>query len=325
MVNNNSTSVFKCVPHQLSECRFFPLKYQSKQPDTKGHLDESDLYNLDINDRFIVNHVRRGRGYGVVLRGNVYAIDCDAEELYELIPDDWRPTFSVETGRASGDGKHVFLRCSDGVKGVKIIFGEIGDMRTPYHRSYLVGPGSIHPDSGRPYVVLNDSPIINVTWQELSRFIETASGVVEEEEEQKETVKKIRRSTNSQSLSSQYNLKPEDWLYPDNAHRVGDTIIGGHPIHGSVGGRSLHIDTSRGLWRCFKHDSGGDGAIAYAVAKGIIDCSQARAGCLQDAAIMHKVLSALEDDGIKPIFEIDHTAFINRVLARQKMQQERAK
>ncbi len=304
-----------CIPRQLEGCRFILLAHHSKEPASGqwGHFD-SNTRNYGIDDPALLRHIQNGGNYGVIPRGGVCTFDADSQSLWDAIPDDWKESFTVQSGRETRDGRHLFLSCPDAPKAIKVIFpGKLGDIRLSGSRFYTVGSGSIHDKSGRPYTVVNDAPIIEVSWDDLSAFIEENKGDIDLTDEQKTLTRKIR-NTDSALLSDKYDIRPEDWIMPTNPKYVGNTIIGGNPIIGSEGGQNLHIDTTKGVFFDFHnydgvHKRGGDGLIAYALAKGIIDFKDVGPGCLSDC--MDKVLSSLEDDGIKPVFECDLSGILN--------------
>lgn len=304
-----------CIPRQFEGCRFLRLGRHSKRPAPGqwGHYD-SNTRNYGIDDPELLRHIETGGNYGVIPRGGVCTFDADSQTLWDAIPEEWKQSFTVKSGRETGDGRHLFLSCPDAPKAIKVIFpGKLGDIRLSGSRFYTVGPGSIHDKTGRPYTVVNDAPIIEVAWDDLSKFIEENKGEIDLSDEQKQITRKIR-NTDSALLSEKYDLRPEDWIMPTNPKYVGNTIIGGNPIIGSTSGGNLHIHTGKGVFFDFHdydgvHKKGGDGTIAYALAKGIISFDDLGPGCLSNC--WDEVLSSLEEDGIKPMFECDFSELLN--------------
>jgi hypothetical protein len=150
-----------------------------------------------------------------------------------------------------------------------------------------------------PYTVLNDTPIIEVTWQELSRFIEENRGEVNTSEERKRPARQTR-NPNSSTIAQKLGLKPQDWIMPTNPKYVGSTIIGGNPIIGSTSGQNLHICTTKELFFDFHdydgiHKKGGDGLLAYSIARGIISFDDLGPGCLDEH--WAEIFKELERDG----------------------------
>jgi len=47
---------------------------------------------------------------------------------------------------------------------------DLGDLRGSGHKSFCVGPGCTHPSGGR-YEVVNDVPLLELTWAELKSLV----------------------------------------------------------------------------------------------------------------------------------------------------------
>lgn len=270
------------IPRQLEGCRFIRLGKRSKAPQNnqKNHF-ESDNFNYKIDDSVLLMHLERGGNYGVLLR-NIVCIDCDTHQLWQNVPDAWKESFVVHTGRESGDGRHIYLFCRDAPQNLKINFGSgndaIGDIRFSGHGSYLVGPGCIHPQTGKPYT-WNDKPVLHVEWNELKEFIEKCGGETEKVKEQPQTQRARPSSNFFGSISDELGLRITDILMPINHKPRGNQIEGTHPIHGSETGNNLIIDPIKNTWYCWRCNSGGGPIEALMVASRIIDCSNAGKGC----------------------------------------------
>jgi len=78
-------------------------------------------------------------------------------------------------GRKDGYGSHFYLRCQD-APAEKFILrdpetrADLGDLRGSGHKSFCVGPGCTHPSGGR-YEVVNDVPLLELTWAELKSLV----------------------------------------------------------------------------------------------------------------------------------------------------------
>jgi len=301
LVPEYTTDKYINVPLELANCRFIRLGRRSKTPakGQAGHF-RSDTRNYGIDDMDLARHIAAGNNYGVLPRNGILIIDCDSSELWDRIPAHWKESFIVTSGREDGSGRHIYLRCHDGPTHTKIVFpGDLGDIRLSDHNSYVVGPGSIHPDTGRRYTH-NDNEVIAVSWQELSAFIEANRGAVKKSKSQEEREAKIvaareRRARGDNLIAEACNLKPEDYIYPDNAKIVGNVIMGANPVFGSTNGYNLHIDTQRGLFYDFRNHVGGDGLHALCIARGLISFEQLGPNCLND--VWADVFQLLEDEG----------------------------
>ncbi|ANE82240.1 hypothetical protein A7U43_25960 [Mycobacterium adipatum] len=101
----------------------------------------------------------RGCNWGVTQLG-VIALDVDPRHGGHVSALDLRPedeTLCVQTG---GGGWHLYYRISgavrgkvQGIPGIDVKAGGTG---------YLVAPGSIHPDTGKPYRIHRDAPIADL-------------------------------------------------------------------------------------------------------------------------------------------------------------------
>ena len=294
------------IPVPLIRCRFIRVRGITKE--AMDHDWPSN--NFEFDDPILKSHIcKQGQNYGVMPKGGVCAFDCDTEELYQALPEELREyTLVVKSGRESG-GYHVYFHCSEfpGIKiGLKDAEGhDLGDVRFSGHRSYLIGPGSIHPATGKPYRVIKDWPLAKLTREDVLRIIEPftdAQQVQREEDSARREAftsieKRCRRDGRARTLTEQYGLRVEHFLYPLNPIISGHIIRGAHPIHGSENGRNFEIDTSKNLWHCYRCETGGDPITAYAVLNGIVQCHECRRGFKLNKSQWHEVLTGLERDG----------------------------
>ncbi|WP_156409314.1 bifunctional DNA primase/polymerase [Mycobacterium sp. Root265] len=101
----------------------------------------------------------RGCNWGVTQVG-VIALDVDPRHDGHVSALDLRPehaTLCVQTG---GGGWHLYYRLSGPVRGK--VQGLAGIDVKAGGTGYLVAPGSIHPDTGKPYRLHRDAPIANL-------------------------------------------------------------------------------------------------------------------------------------------------------------------
>jgi hypothetical protein len=255
------------IPMQLQDpgFRFTPILRGQKKPD----LPNWQRGGFSFDDPIIRGYLEAGHQYGVLTGvGGLVVLDIDEPDLVSelAVPE----TLTVQTG--SG-GFHYYLRCLGWRE--KIVLQRdgvhLGELQALGQQ--VVGPGSLHPN-GNLYRIVRDVPIATITKNELARILRPY---------------RDRVSTNAAGPARRrrsYRLSPirariEDIAMPDNPTRRGSEIFGSHPIHGSKTGRNFAIDTETDSWHCFRHRSGGGPLEWIAVMKGIIDCSEARAGCLR--------------------------------------------
>lgn len=162
------------IPPALKDCRFIKVARGKKNA---IESDWENTRNYDINDSVIVEYIRNHVNYGVMPLGGVCQIDVDDVGVFENfnILEQIGSTFTVRTGRES-TGYHAYLICPDAPHEKIILYdpdtgGAIGDFRGSGHKSYLVGPGSIHPDTGREYTVVNSVPLREITWGDLKNIL----------------------------------------------------------------------------------------------------------------------------------------------------------
>jgi len=294
------------IPQALAGCRFLLLGAKSKKTakGQRGHF-ESDACNYAIDDPKLLKWIENGGNYGVMAKNGVCIIDCDAEELWAAIPDAWKESFVVKSGRDGPGGFHVYIRCPEAPAAKFTFPGKMGDLRGPDSRFFVVGAGSIHEDTGRVYTVLTDpGALVEVSWDDMHAWIAAQQGAVE--------IPKLRSSPAARKgaetgkrLSDECGLTVEEFLMPDNPERSGNEIVGKHPVHGSDNGHNLYIHRAKGVWHCFRCNSGGDALLAFAVARGIIDCGDAHPGVLNDDRLMNAILTQLEKEGRKRVYGAD--------------------
>ena len=269
------------IPEQLRGCRFVLVKHKDKPAIEKGWQTAA---NYTYDDPRLLQHIERGGNYGVMPAGGVCILDADkTDRLMEMgVLDRLIETFVVRTGRKDGFGSHFYVRCPDAPAEKHILRDpetreDLGDLRGSDHPSFCVGPGCIHPSGGR-YEVVNDVPLLEISWAELQALVVAPCTPPQREI----TVPRIPRTPRSITISDALDLRVTDFLMPLNP-TVRDTgeIEGVHPIHGSETGTNLTISADNQEWWCRRHETGGGPLEALAVAEKIIDCADARAGCLQ--------------------------------------------
>ena len=291
------------IPEFLRPCRFLPLGAKSKKP-VAGQRDhfENDEHNYAHDDPVLLAHIKNGGNYGVIPRNGVCIIDCDAPALWETIPGRWKLSYTVKTGRDGGGGKHIYLLCTDAPAAQKYLFGERGDIRLSGHRSYVVGPGSIHPDTGAEYRHVGGTRLVAVKWADVLKWIEKNGGRLAGEEKTPESSDMeapqwANVHTGGQSIADRLGARASDFLMPENPHRrsTGE-IEGAHPTHpDGKTGTNLTLSPDGEKWWCRRCNTGGGALEALAVAEGIVDCDDVRAGCLDGH--WAEVFSALRQRG----------------------------
>jgi len=285
---SNTIKSFCRIPPQLQEFEIILMR----KSDPKRPLHKWKEKRFKANDKIVLNHLRRGGGYAIFCDG-IAVIDADHPLLLEAV-EDLPETFTVRTG---GGGYHFYYK-SDLDKKIILWYGDDED-KEPEHlgeiqsggRAYVIGPGSPHP-SGNRYEIIKDLPLAWLSAEDIEEWIKKHGFRTKKKAYTKKEIEKAFKD------SLFHDIPVTDFLYPDNAKSVSDGVQGAHPIHGSTTGWNLHVNTRDNVWYCHRCQAGGGPLEAFAVAEGIIDCSEAGPGCLQ-GDLFKEVLRRLEERGYK--------------------------
>ena len=148
------------IPLQLqgSNFGFVKLPKKSKKP------FENEWQNNPYTYVEILAWVEQEHNYGVLGGcGDLIAIDADTEEMSSVVRDSLPATFTVKTS----SGFHYYYICQDIKKKIVLMKGQEHYGEIISTGSQVVGPGSIHPDSGRTYEVVDDVEIAKVSQEEI--------------------------------------------------------------------------------------------------------------------------------------------------------------
>ena len=242
--------------------------------------------NYAYNDAILTQHIAKHCNYGVMPRDGLCVFDCDNVHALAATPfytNVLINTFAVKTGRdkdkKTGNpqtGTHFYFNCTE-LPSEKYVLKqdgiEVGDIRGSGSPFYVVGPGSIHPDTGKEYVVVNDVEPITVEYDALMEFINSSSNNDTPVEVYNAPFNFPKMASSKTSIANQLGVKVEDVLMPLNPRPRGHQIEGNHPVHGGNTGTNLIIDPLNNVWWCRHHNTGGGPMEAFAVAEGILDCS----------------------------------------------------
>ena len=150
------------IPRQLQSDDFGFVKLRGKTKIPLGTAWQNKPYSYGEIQSWIN---RYGFNYGVISGyGGLIVIDVDIECLNKVVKDKLPDTFTVKTPRP---GHHYYYFCKgisnkivlskDGVHSGEIISGG----------AQAVGAGSIHPDKGTKYEVVNDIEITEISKEEI--------------------------------------------------------------------------------------------------------------------------------------------------------------
>jgi putative DNA primase/helicase len=198
-------------------------------------------------------------------------IDCDHPQYIDLVENFLPRTFSV---RSSSDRKrhfyYIFINFPEGKTKFSLIDPDNpedkdlqgGDIR--YGNYYVVGPGSIHPDTGKPYEVIDDVPIATVDYKEifnlLHLYYKKKEGIAPKGMERRDYPLPIS------AVLEYYNVVMKA--------SSGGEYYCAHPIHGSEsGGTNFGVNINKNVWCCRRCNSGGGVVHLVALLAKLIDCA----------------------------------------------------
>jgi len=278
------------IPQKLQDqmLRFCRVQRGKKKPFEKDWPNKPYTYQ-DIQ-QYLGNE-----NYGVLCGyGNLSVIDCDKDELVEVVKDKFPKTFTVKTG---GGGMHFYYFIPglekkiilEKGKGHENHYGEVQSKGTQ-----VVGPGSIHPNS-EYYSVIDNSPIETLTREELYSKLKDYINDIQESEKAAEDERNSYTDIDSLSITDIWSTA--------GMKKQGDEYYGAHPTHGSTGGMNFWINPLKNTWHCFRCNSGGGPLSAIAVQHGLIGCQEARAGSLRGAKAIDALKIAQDKYGLQVNFE----------------------
>ena len=160
-----AVNISKKLPKQLqSDCfGFVKLSGKTKKP------FEKEWQNKPYTYEGIQSWIEEGHNYGVLGgHGDLIVIDADTECLDKVVKDKLPDTFTVKTPRK---GHHYYYLCKDIKSKIVLKSGEehVGEIITK--GSQAVGAGSIHPDTGTEYEVVNDIEITEISQKDINTYL----------------------------------------------------------------------------------------------------------------------------------------------------------
>ena len=299
------------IPAQLHGCRFILLKKEKdkcKEPLETGWKTD---FNYAHDDPKLLAHINAGHNYGVLIRDGICVGDFDEPELYtDPLARPFFESFGQRTGR-EGIAYHLFFKCP-GIPPEKLLLYSvlekipsrqtgklvskpIGDFRgSNNEKFYTVGPGSHHDQTDRLYTVIDpNKEIIEMPLEAVRALVKKFGNAkakdrlgIDKPEPTKIDWDRIKRGCGRPSISDKLNLHVRDYLWPvDIKIDRPDHVQGVHPVHGSSRGKdgnNFSVNPQKEVWHCFACDSGGGPLEAMAISAGIIECGDARSGCLEN-------------------------------------------
>jgi len=255
------------IRHQVQKdgFGFVRLKARTKIP------FEQDWQNKPYSFTDIQTWIDQGGNYGVQGGyGRLVIIDADTPEIADILASKFPETLTVKTPR---QGFHYYFFC-DGIDKKIVLKKDTPEKKDDHFGeviakgSQVVGPGSIHPDTGTEYQVIKDLEIAEVSRELiLSEFVE----YIPLELPQKDAETEIE------------NISVLDVLNKKGIqlHRIGGQLVCGHPVHGSTNNNNFVVHPDKNVWHCFRCGTGGGALSLIALLEGVIQCNEAVAGGLR--------------------------------------------
>ncbi len=278
------------IPEQLKGMRFNRVRFKEKRAFEKDWQNYPYTYN-QIQKYFPQEN------YGIICGPEIRVLDDDTpeKELIILIHNNFPETMEVRD--------HIYFKFDD-EHSPKIIFEHktklypTKDGETTPHMgelqgsgTYIVGPGSTHPD-GPIYELKKDIPIITISYE---KFKEVFG------EHFKEKKKKVVREHVSINWEGDKitDIPIGNIISFNGLTDMGNGCFQGpHPKHGSDGGMNFRVDTNENVWVCYRDQAGGGPSELIAVMEGIIECGDAGPSCYSEDQAKEVIKIAREKYGL---------------------------
>lgn len=265
---------------------------------------------MTASDSTLLKWLADGGNYGVVVGNGILVVDVDKPKALaqaKKLP----PTFTVRTG--SDNGHHFYFRSNiEENAEIRSKDANLGHIQAVHKQ--VVGPGSTHPN-GRRYAVSKNNPLAWITRQQISdtfgSFVKWHSEAIEK------SASTARRERDFAKISI------SDLIPLTNFHKSGNEYQGPHPIHGSTTGQNFCVNTTKNVWHCFRHDSGGGPLLWIAVEEGIIKCESAGPKALR-GTLFTQVLKKAQERGLIPSCKPGKTAAKSNVSSQKQRHEETA-
>jgi len=255
------------IPRQLQKDDFGFVRLR---PRTKIPF-EQDWQNNPYSFVKIQEWIARGGNYGIHGGyGRLIIVDADTPEINDILLNKFPQTLAVKTPK---QGYHYYFFC-DGIDKKIVLKKDAAEKKGAHFGeiiakgSQVVGPGSIHPDTGTEYVVAKDLDIAEITPELIfSEFVEY-----------------IQLDLTQEAVETDFeNISITDVLNKKGIqlHKVGSQLVCGHPVHGSTNNNNFVANPQKNVWHCFRCGTGGGALSLIAVLEGVIQCHEAVSGGLR--------------------------------------------
>lgn len=259
----------------FSDLSFCKIKFREKGPFEKEW--QKKPYSWDE----IQDHISKEKNYGVLCGyEGLIIIDADTEELRKVAEEKLPKTFTVKSGGEKG-GMHFYYICPEIKK--KIVLqksneSEDGTKTKHYGEiqswgAQCVGPGSIHKDTRNPYLIVNNVPIQELTYEELFSTIKPFMTEIKEKEKisLEELEKHKKNQMDKYGESNINNLSMTSVINTSGFKKAANgEYYGPNPWHGSSTGINFWINPQKNVAYCFRCNEPVNVAQAIALNEGIV-------------------------------------------------------
>jgi len=256
------------IPEQLRHIQYRFIKVRPKLSAAKKASEKNwqESYNYKYDEVAFKDYLKKSKGYGVLCGlGNLAVIDCDKEEFAQSLYMKLPRTFTVTTG--SG-GLHLYYIIPDLEE--KIVVTDSKDIHhgeVQFTGSYVVGAGSLHP-SGNYYMIKDDTDIQTITKKKLFEALEPF-------------LKKKNKLIENVATGLNWDIYTIFKTLHGIQEQRGDEYWGAHPVHGSSKGEegsNFNLNIVKGVWHCYRCNTGGDALSLIAMLNGLIKCEDCKPG-----------------------------------------------
>jgi len=236
----------------------------------KGWAADRANRTFAFNSPLLRDHMAKGGNYGICTDEDRFVVGCDTKEVELAVEQRLPKTFTVRTPRHKTKHFYFYGKLTNDILTKPTAQGDpCADIKRG--NAYVLGSGSEFEGFGK-YEVADDLPIATITEEELTSAIN----------EFIESKKPDMEPTDTQTRNPELNFPILKILSGiDGLSHNGNEIAGPHPIHGSTTGTNFHVTTTKNVWHCFRHNTGGGPLELLAVLNDIIKCEDAVKGALR--------------------------------------------
>ena len=246
------------IPDKLknNKIRFIKIKEGTKQPIEKNWETTKNYSYEEIKES-----LKSVTACGILCgekSNDLAVIDCDRKELASVVLMGLPSTFTVETG-SKGYHMYYFIHNLEAKIVLQNDKGHFGEVQ--FSKSQVISPNSLHPNKNF-YSVVHDNEIATITKEQLLKTVEPY-------------MKKEKKTTFSISKGFNLDISKVASLIPGLDINGAGEMQGKHPIHSSSKGEkgnNFSINLEKNVWKCFRHETGGDSLYLIAMLEGLINC-----------------------------------------------------